>query len=55
LLRPDFLGSGCSNDFSGFVLVISLKADTDMPRRPGDVGLYFLTGIYTAPKKSSMR
>ena len=29
--------------------VISSKVETDMPRRPGDVGLYFLTGIGTAP------
>jgi hypothetical protein len=39
LLRPaDFL-SGSVSAFSGLVLVISSKVDTDMPRRPGEVGL----------------
>src|SRR5919107_508083 len=40
LLRPPFLGSGRSRDFSGVVRVISTKSATDEPRRPGVVGLY---------------
>src|SRR4051794_13786840 len=40
LLRPPFLGSGRSSDFSGVVRVISTKSATDEPRRPGVVGLY---------------
>src|SRR5216683_8287997 len=45
LLRPAVLRSGSVRARSGLVLVISSKVDTDMPRRPGDVGLYVLTGI----------
>src|SRR5215471_13215661 len=45
LLRPAVLFSGSVSAFSGLVLVISSKVDTDMPRRPGEVGLYVLTGI----------
>src|SRR5919206_3204522 len=45
LLRPAFFLSGSVSDRSGRVLVISSKVDTDMPRRPGEVGLYVLTGI----------
>src|SRR5688572_17939785 len=40
LLRPPFLGSGRTSDFSGSVRVISTKSATDEPRRPGVVGLY---------------
>src|ERR1700712_3027187 len=40
LLRPPFLGSGLTRDFSGVVRVISTKSATDEPRRPGVVGLY---------------
>src|ERR1700712_1737954 len=39
-LRPPFLGSGRTRDFSGVVRVISAKSATDEPRRPGVVGLY---------------
>src|SRR3954463_1556679 len=49
LLRPAVLRSGSVSAFSGLVLVISSKVDTDMPRRPGEVGLYVLTGI-TRPR-----
>src|SRR5919112_4185271 len=40
LLRPPFLGSGLTRDFSGVVRVTSTKSATDEPRRPGVVGLY---------------
>src|SRR3954465_12628371 len=40
LLRPPFLGSGLTRDFSGSVRVISTKSETLEPRRPGVVGLY---------------
>src|SRR5680860_140843 len=40
LLRPPFLCSGLTSDFSGVVRVISTKSATDEPRRPGVVGLY---------------
>ena len=43
LLRPALRGSGASSVFSGSVLVISEKSDTDMKRRPGEVGLYLRT------------
>src|SRR5438105_99983 len=45
LLRPAVFLSGSVSAFSGFVLVISSKVDTDMPRRPGEVGLYVFTGM----------
>src|SRR3954465_249116 len=40
LLRPPFLGSGLTRDFSGVDRVISTKSATLEPRRPGVVGLY---------------
>src|ERR687884_1173098 len=45
LLRPAVFLSGSVSDFSGRRLVISSKVETDIPRRPGGVGLYTLTGI----------
>src|SRR5436190_19962962 len=45
LLRPAVFRSGSVSDFSGRFLVTSSKVDTDMPRRPGEVGLYVLTGM----------
>ena len=45
LLRPAFLGSGASSDFSGFVQVISAKSETVWKRRPALVGLYCLIPI----------
>ena len=39
LLRPAVFFSGSVSDRSGLVLVISSKVATDMPRRPGEVGL----------------
>src|SRR6266568_498312 len=45
LLRPAVFFSGSVRARSGDFLVISSKVDTDIPRRPGDVGLYVLTGI----------
>src|SRR5713226_4481093 len=45
LLRPAVFLSGSVRARSGLVLVTSSKVDTDMPRRPGEVGLYVLTGI----------
>ena len=44
-LRPPFLCSGSSSDFSGVALVISSNDEVAIWRRPGLVGLYFLTGI----------
>src|SRR6476469_5707912 len=64
LLRPPFLGSGRTSDFSGVVRVISTKSATDEPRRPGVVGLYLRIamsvsfqgpGQATGPPKMSMR
>src|SRR5579884_890229 len=49
LLRPACFLSLTVSDFSGLVLVISSKVETDMPRRPGDVGLYCLIGISQSP------
>src|SRR5919204_6935652 len=45
LLRPAVFFSGSVSARSGLVLVISSKVDTDIPRRPGEVGLYVLTGM----------
>src|SRR4051794_19828060 len=45
LLRPAVFFIGSVSAFSGLVLVISSKVGTDIPRRPGEVGLYVLTGI----------
>src|SRR5215472_18034836 len=45
LLRPACFSSFTTRDFSGLVLVISSKVETDIPRRPGDVGRYCLIGI----------
>ena len=45
LLRPPLFFSGSSRLFSGSVFVISSKVETDMNRRPGEVGLYLRTGI----------
>src|SRR5215471_10422392 len=45
LLRPARLGSFSRRLFSGSVAVISSKLAVAMKRRPGLVGLYFLTGI----------
>src|SRR4051812_26992570 len=48
-LRPPFLGSGASSDFSGVDRVISAKSATLEPRRPGVVGLYLRIGMRTIP------
>src|SRR5947207_5361728 len=45
LLRPAVFLSGSVSAFSGLVLVTSSKVDTDIPRRPGEVGLYVFTGM----------
>src|ERR1043166_9612999 len=45
LLRPAVCLTGSVSARSGLVLVISSKVDTDIPRRPGEVGLYVLTGM----------
>src|ERR687888_344236 len=47
LLRPARLRPLASSDFSGRPRVISSKPETDAPRRPGVVGLYFRVGIST--------
>src|SRR5690242_19118478 len=46
LLRPECFFKGTISERSGFVFVISSNVDTDMPRRPGEVGRYCLTGIF---------
>ena len=43
--RPAFFVSGSVRLFSGSDFVTSSKVETDMNRRPGLVGLYFLTGM----------
>src|SRR5919201_5636708 len=45
LLRPDFDLRGRRSGLCGSVVVMSSNATTDMPRRPGDVGLYRLIAI----------
>src|SRR5579859_6897289 len=45
LLRPDCFGRCLVSFRSGVARVTSSKLLTDMNRRPGLVGLYFLTGI----------
>src|SRR5690242_7445946 len=45
LLRPPVELSLRTSDFSGRERVISSKVETDIPRRPGDVGLYVRIGI----------
>src|SRR5205085_7724392 len=55
LLRPAFDLRGRRSDLCGSDVVMSSNATTDMPRRPGEVGLYLLIAIcHTVPKKSSM-
>src|SRR6267378_2963229 len=46
LLRPACVGRDSSRVFSGSSVVTSSKPETDMNRRPGLVGLYFLIGIF---------
>src|SRR5579862_5337034 len=46
LLRPACVGSDSSSVFSGSSVVTSSKRAIDMKRRPGLVGLNFLTGIF---------
>jgi hypothetical protein len=45
LFLPDFCLRESNNLFSGVVRVISSNVDTDISRRPGEVGLYTFTGI----------
>src|SRR5919112_2364765 len=54
-LRPPFLGSGTSSDFSGVDRVISAKSETLEPRRPGVVGLYLRMPISTQSSSSGGR
>src|SRR6266699_3022828 len=49
LFRPPVRCLGRSSDFSGSVLVISAKSATVPKRRPGEVGLYCLSGITLDP------
>src|SRR3954453_23627727 len=53
LLRPPVLLSGSTSDFSGAFLVTSSNEETAMKRRPGLVGLYFLTAIRLGPPRRS--
>ena len=55
LLRPPFLGSGRTSDFSGVDRVISTKSATREPRRPGVVGLYLRMPMVLSPRSSSAR
>src|SRR3954453_10615122 len=52
LLRPPVRFFGRSSDFSGSVFVISAKSATVPKRRPGEVGLYCLSGIGLDPLES---
>src|SRR5438876_4096162 len=45
LFRPPLLFCATSSDFSGFFLVISSNVETLISRRPGEVGLYFFSGM----------
>jgi hypothetical protein len=45
LLRPAFEICFLMSERSGFERVISSNVETDMPRRPGDVGRYMRIGI----------
>src|SRR5258707_7985442 len=45
LLRPAFEIFFSTSERSGFERVISSKVETDIPRRPGDVGRYMRIGI----------
>src|SRR5581483_11780729 len=54
-LRPPFFVSFSVSAFSGFDFVISLKSETVMKRRPGDVGLKRRTGISGHPRPSDLR
>jgi hypothetical protein len=49
LLRPPFLVSFSVSAFSGVDFVISSNVETDMKRRPGDVGLNLRTAISGSP------
>src|SRR5215471_10814629 len=44
-LRPPFFVTGSSRLFSGVDFVISSNVETDMKRRPAEVGLYLRIGI----------
>src|SRR2546425_7961088 len=55
LLRPPFFVSFSVSAFSGRDFVTSAKSDTDMWRRPGDVGLKRRTGISGSPRGSMSR
>src|SRR3954452_6006054 len=48
-LRPPFLGSGASSDFSAVDRVISAKSAPLEPRRPGGVGLYLRIAMIYNP------
>lgn len=52
LLRPALEGRGAKRDFSGRLRVISEKSETVWKRRPGEVGLRFITAICYTPNKS---
>ena len=54
VVAPAILRSGSSNDFSGVLLVISSNVETDILRRPAEVGLYRLIAI-TPPQTDSIR
>src|SRR5690606_23575075 len=56
-LRPPLFLSGSTSDRSGSVFVMSRKSATVMPRRPGDVGLYFFTAIapLTSPPSEPLK
>src|SRR5256885_16027372 len=57
LFRPAWVGIDSIRVFSGVSVVISSNPEMVMKRRPGLVGLNFLTGIgvvYTLPKRPSI-
>jgi hypothetical protein len=45
LFRPPVFFSGSVRLFSGRAFVTSSKLETDMKRRPGEVGLYFFNAM----------
>src|SRR5437660_4310897 len=51
LFRPAFDLRGRRSGLYGFFVVMSSNATTDMPRRPGDVGLYLLIAMLYRPEE----
>jgi hypothetical protein len=54
LLRPAFSALCSRSFFSGWLLVIDAKSCVDIPRRPGEVGLYLVMAMTQTPSKKAM-